>query len=110
LESGKPWFSPLVEQLRTCDHLITIITRPEAFYNLWINFEIGVAFGDEKFSKVLVFGGVSCNSIPHPIGGLQLIDTGDSNRLYRDLKQIGIERAEEYRIEFAKLFRQCATT
>ena len=31
LESGEPWFTPLVEQLRTCDELLAIITRPEGF-------------------------------------------------------------------------------
>jgi hypothetical protein len=28
LDSGAPWFSALVEQLRTCDELLAIITRP----------------------------------------------------------------------------------
>jgi hypothetical protein len=31
LESGAPWFTPLVEQLRDCDELLAIITRPEGF-------------------------------------------------------------------------------
>ena len=30
LESGAPWFSPLVEKLREATCLVTIITRPEA--------------------------------------------------------------------------------
>src|SRR5438552_8760976 len=95
LESGAPWFSPLVEQLRKCDHLVTVVTRPDTFRNLWINFEIGAAFGSGKYPKILVFGGVPLYAIPSPIVGLQLIDTGDGNRLFRDLKQIGIEQAEE---------------
>jgi hypothetical protein len=106
LESGAPWFSHLIEQLRKCDHLVTIITRPEAFRNLWINFEIGAAFGSNKFPKILVFGGVSWEDLPHPIAGLQLVDTGDGNRLIRDLKLIGIAKVEDHIDEFAKLFRQ----
>jgi hypothetical protein len=106
LESGAPWFDPLVQQLRTCDQLITIITRPEAFRNLWISFEIGAACGSGKRPKIFVYGGISWEGIPHPIAGLQLIDTGDTNRWVRDLKAIGIDRIEEYRTEFAKLFRQ----
>ena len=89
-----------------CDHLITIVTRPETFRNLWINFEVGAAFGSGKYPKVIVFGGVPWDAIPYPIVGLQLIDTGDGNRLFCDLKQIGIERAEDHRQEYAELFRQ----
>ena len=45
LESGAPWFTPLVEQLRAADALLAIITRPEAFRSLWMSFEIGAGFG-----------------------------------------------------------------
>ena len=108
LESGAPWFTPLVEQLRQCDSLVTLITRPEAFRNLWISFEIGTAFGSSKLPKILilVYGGVSWEDIPHPIGGLQLMDTGDTNRWIRDLREIGIDRVEDFKDDFAVLFRQ----
>lgn len=109
LESGAPWFSPLVEQLRTSDALIAIITRPEAFRSLWISFEIGVGYGSGKLPKVFVFGGVSWEHIPHPLAGLQLIDTGDTNRWIRDLQAIGIERAPQHQNDFATLFRQTKT-
>ena len=72
LESGAPWFSPLVQKLREADGLATLITRAEAFGNLWISFEIGVAYGSNKFPKIFVFGAVAWNNIPHPIAGLQL--------------------------------------
>jgi len=106
LESGEPWFTPLVEQLRSCDELHAIITRPEGFRSLWMNFEIGAAFGSRKLPKIFVFGGVSWEEIPHPIAGLQLIDTGDSNRWLRDLKSLGIESVAHYKPQFDELFRQ----
>ena len=109
LESGAPWFTPLVEQLRDCDELLAIITRPEGFRSLWMSFEIGAAFGSRKLPKIFVFGGVSWEDIPHPIGGLQLIDTGDSNRWLRDLQSLGIERVTEYKPQFDELFRQTRT-
>src|SRR5882724_320044 len=59
LESGAPWFTPLVEELRGCKALLAIITRPEGFHSLWLSFEIGAAFGSAKLPKVFVFGGVS---------------------------------------------------
>src|SRR5437764_199863 len=83
LDSGAPWFTPLVEQLRDCDELLAIITRPEGFRSLWMSFEIGAGFGSRKLPKIFVFGGVSWESIPHPIGGLQLIDTAVPNRRSR---------------------------
>ncbi len=106
LESGAPWFQPLVDELRNCDYLVTIITRPEAFRNLWISFEIGTAFGSKKLPKILVYGGVPWESIPHPMGGLQLIDTGDTNRWVRDLKAIGVDLIEDHIGAYARLFRQ----
>jgi hypothetical protein len=106
LESGAPWFDPLVTELRQCNEVVAIITRPQAFQNLWINFEIGVAFGSGKFPKILVFGGVLPAQVPHPIGGLQLIDTGDTNRWTEDLRKISIDRVDDYRDEFARLFKQ----
>jgi len=108
LESGAPWFSPLVEQLREADGVITIITRSETFHNLWISFEIGVAYGSKKFPKIFVFGGVPWNDIPHPIGGLQLTDTGDTNRWIGDLRNLlEVEDiSKELETEFAILFRQ----
>ncbi len=69
LESGRPWFEPLVEELRNCDHLLTLITRKEAFQNPWINFEIGVVFGCRKPLAVLVYGGVGWEHIPYPLRG-----------------------------------------
>jgi hypothetical protein len=106
LESGAPWFTPLVEQLRDCNELLAIISRPEAFHSLWMSFKIGAGFGSRKLPKIFVFGGVSWESIPHPIGGLQLIDTGDTNRWLRDLQSLAIVRAAEFQHDFAKLFRQ----
>ena len=88
LESGAPWFNPLIEQLRDADGVITIITRSEAFRNLWISFEIGVAYGSRKYPKIFVFGGVPWDDIPHPLGGLQLSDTGDKNRWIGDLRNL----------------------
>jgi hypothetical protein len=109
LDSGAAWFTPLVEQLRDCDELLAIITRPEGFRSLWMSFEIGAAFGSRKLPKIFVFGGVSWEDIPHPVAGLQLIDTGDTNRWLRDLKALGINRVSEHRDDFACLFRQNRT-
>jgi hypothetical protein len=109
LESGAPWFTPLVEQLRDCDELLAIITRPEGFRSLWMSFEIGVAFGSRKLPKIFVFGNVSWEDMPHPVAGLQLIDTGDTNRWTRDLELLGIKRVSEHHHDFAHLFRQNGT-
>ena len=107
LESGAPWFNPLIEQLRDADGVITIITRPEAFRNLWISFEIGVAYGSRKYPKIFVFGGVPWDDIPHPLGGLQLSDTGDKNRWIGDLRNLLDVKdiSNELQAEFAILFR-----
>jgi hypothetical protein len=108
LESGAPWFTPLLEKLRECNDLLVMITRPEAFSNPWINFEIGAGFGSGKKPRILVYGGVSWDRIPHPIGGLQLIDTGDGNRWVHDLEQIGVskERDSEIYDRRSRTFRQ----
>ena len=107
LESGAPWFIPLIEQLRDADGVITIITRSEAFRNLWISFEIGVAYGSRKYPKIFVFGGVPWDDIPHPLGGIQLSDTGDKNRWIGDLRNLlEVEDiSKELQAEFAILFR-----
>jgi len=107
LESGTPWFSPLIEQLRDADGVITIITRSEAFRNLWISFEIGVAYGSRKYPRIFVFGGVPWDDIPHPLGGLQLSDTEDTNRWIGDLRNLlEVEDiSKELQAEFAILFR-----
>jgi hypothetical protein len=109
LESGAPWFTPLVERLRAADALLAIITRSEAFRSLWMSFEIGAGFGSGKLPKIFVFGGVSWEHIPHPLAGLQLIDTGDTNRWVRDLQSLGVERVTDHQNEFATLFRQTPT-
>ena len=107
LESGAPWFNPLIEQLRDADGVITIITRSEAFRNQWISFQIGVAYGSKKHPKIFVFGGVPWDDIPHPLGGLQLSDTEDTNRWIGDLRNLlEVEDiSKELQAEFAILFR-----
>lgn len=106
LEAGKPWLGTLLDSLANADGLLTIITNEEAFSNLWINFEVGVAYGAKKLPKIFVFGGIDIGFAKYPIRGIQLISTGDTNRWIKELKSIGCIKVEEYQKEFALLFRQ----
>jgi hypothetical protein len=105
LASGEPWFNLLVDEIRHCDELFVMVTRHETFNNLWINFEIGMFFGRKKSPKILIFGGFPVADIPHPIGGLQLIHTWNTNRWVKDLRDAGVNKIDEGWRKFGELFQ-----
>ena len=106
MEIGKPWFEPLVEKLKTSEILVVLITNKSAYDNLWVNFEIGVSFGANKSPIIFVFGGVGFIEMKYPIRGLQVLDTGDTNRWKIELQKIGCANIDEHEKSFAQLFRQ----
>jgi len=107
LEAGAPWFEPLIKAIKESAAFITIIPRPgSSFKNLWVNFEIGLAIGCGKKPKVFVFGGVEWSQLEYPLRGIHLIDTGDTNRWTKELKEIGFEINKDVEEKLAELFNQ----
>ena len=108
LEAGNIWMADIFKSLQECDELIVLITRKEAFENLWINFEIGAAIGREKKPKILICGGIDFSEMKYPIKGIHCIGTGDTNRWEKEFNDLG------YKINdsklFAKLFKQIDPT
>ena len=80
LPSGSIWMNDIFVALQDCDELIVLITRKQAFTNLWINFEIGYAIGKGKKPKILIWGGIDFAEMEYPIRGIHCIGTGDTNR------------------------------
>lgn len=70
----------IISALQEFDEIIVLITRKEAFDNLWINFEIGAAIGRGKKPKIFVWGGVGFSDMKFPMKGFHVIGTGDTNR------------------------------
>jgi len=104
LSSGNIWMADIFNSLQNCDELIVLITRKEAFNNLWINFEIGAAIGREKKPKILICGGIDLAEMKYPIKGIHCIGTGDTNRWVKELGSLGYKIVD---LEpFAKLFGQ----
>jgi len=106
LEAGVPWFEPLIEAIKKSNAFIAIIPKPESsFQNLWINFEVGLAIGSGKNPKIFVFGGVDWSKLEYPLRGIQLIDTGDTNRWIKELTDIGFNVTKEIEGKLAGLFQ-----
>jgi hypothetical protein len=104
LSAGNIWMSDIFNSLQKCDEFITLITRKEAFKNLWINFEIGAAIGREKKPKILIWGGIDLSEMLYPIKGIHCISTGDTNRWVEEFNSLGYQIKD---IEpFARLFKQ----
>jgi hypothetical protein len=104
LQSGNLWMSDIINSLIEMDEVLILITRKDAFKNLWINFEIGAAIGRKLKPKIFVFGGVSLSDMEYPMKGIHVISTGDTNRWVLEFKRLGYEIKN---IEpFSKLFCQ----
>lgn len=104
LASGNIWMADIFTSLQKCDELIVLITRKEAFDNLWINFEIGAAIGREKKPKILICGGIDLSEMKYPMKGIHCIGTGDTNRWIKELDSLGYKIIDSK--PFAELFRQ----
>jgi hypothetical protein len=106
LDSGQAWLPAVLEELRNCDELIVLITSRETFLRPWINFEIGVLVGQNRTPKIFVFGAIlPWKEIPRPMADFPLTDTGKTERLVSDLKEIGIAVDGQTQEELARLFR-----
>lgn len=104
LPSGNIWMEDIFSALQNCDELIVLITRKEAFSNLWVNFEVGSAIGRKKKPKILIYGGVDLAELKYPLKGIHCISTGDTNRWVREFDFLGYKIKETK--QFAELFRQ----
>ncbi|OFY86605.1 MAG: hypothetical protein A3F72_09025 [Bacteroidetes bacterium RIFCSPLOWO2_12_FULL_35_15] len=104
LPSGNVWMGDIFSALQDCDELIVLITRKEAFCNLWINFEVGSAIGRKKKPKILIWGGIDLAEMKYPIKGIHCIGTGDTNRWEKELGSLGYKF--ENKKPFAELFKQ----
>ena len=104
---GQAWLPSVLEELRSCDQLIVLITSRETFSRAWINFEIGVMIGLNRIPKIFVFGAIlPWKDIPRPMADFPLTDTGNTERWVNDLKEIGIDVNGQTQEELATLFRQ----
>jgi hypothetical protein len=114
LRSGRPWFEPLIEEVRLSQETFVLITHERHFTNLWINFEVGMALGRKDGSpKIFVFGGIPWDKLAYPLRGLHLIDTGDSNRWVTDIRNaVAPTNPETFNEDlvqkFGCFFRQCS--
>ena len=106
LAAGEPWFEPIIKTVRSCKAFLAIITRPEAFKNLWINMEVGIAYGSRKTPKIFVYGGVPFEAAAFPLCGFHMIGTGDTNRWHAELSEIGFVVPKTLVSAFAAAFRQ----
>jgi|GEM_PF-5937740 len=104
LGSGNVWMGDIFAALQNCDELIVLITRTEAFSNLWINFEIGAAIGRGKKPRILISGGIDLADMKYPIKGIHCISTGDTNRWNNEFESLGYKITDH--ASFAKLFKQ----
>lgn len=104
LTAGGVWIADILNCLRTFDEMIVLITRKEAFENLWLNFEIGAAIGRDKKPKIFVWGGISMSDMKFPMKGIHCISTGDTNRYVDELGNLGYRITDH--APFADLFKQ----
>lgn len=107
LESGSLWMDGIIRALQSMTHLVVLVTTDEALRSPWIHFEVGAAIGRGLKPKIFVFGGIdiSAGAVP-PLSGLQLISTGNTNRVIADLKDLGYEVGREHEGQLARLFKQ----
>jgi hypothetical protein len=103
--TGEPWLNAIMNSLGACDHFVALITKREHFNNRWIQFEVGYALARIR-PQVFVFGQIPMDP-PLPLGGLQLIGTGNTKRVENALSALGVEWNKEAINAFAHLFRQC---
>lgn len=109
LAAGAPWFEPLIDAIKKSAAFITIIPQPgSSFQNLWINFEVGLAMGCGRQPKIFIFGGVNWSLLEYPLRGIQLIDTGDTNRWIKELTDIGFNISKDVEEKLAALFQPVA--
>jgi hypothetical protein len=98
MEPGEPWFARLLREIKSGAELWVLITRVEALSNPWINFEIALSLGVDRYPKILVFGGIhppqSC-----PIAELRWIGTGITEEW-----QIALEKSLEAKIDSDHLY------
>jgi len=107
LDSSQAWLPVVLEELRSCDALIILITSRETFSRPWINFEIGVLVGQNRTPKIFVFGAIlPWKEIPRPMADFPLTDARNTNQWLSDLKEIGIDVGGQTEEKLATLFRQ----
>ncbi len=104
LSCGNIWMSDIFIELQECDELLVLITRQDAFDNLWINFEIGAAIGRKLKPKIFIFGEIDFSYIKYPIKGIHCIATGDTNRWTEELQKLDYDIKDH--IPFSLLFKQ----
>jgi TIR domain len=104
LASGNIWMSDIFTALQECDELIVLITREDAFKNLWINFEVGAAIGRKKKPKIFICGEINLDEMKYPIKGIHCIGTWDTNRWVKELDSLGYKKIDQK--PFAELFKQ----
>jgi hypothetical protein len=108
IPSGVPWISRIFNSLDACSHFAGLIVQKEDFENRWIPFEAAYIMGRKVDMNVFVFGGITMSDCPPPLSFLQLIDTGNTERVWNALQAMGVNENPESIRDFAHLFRQCS--
>jgi hypothetical protein len=102
IQSGGIWMADIIEALQKCDEIIVLLTRKEAFDNLWISFEVGAAIGRKIKPIIVISSGVHLNDMKFPLKGLHCIEMGDTNRWVKEFGRLGYTITDH--TPFSKLF------
>lgn len=104
IQSGGVWMADIIDALQKCDEIIVLITRKDAFDNLWISFEVGAAIGRKIKPIIVVSSGVHLNDMKFPLKGLHCIEMGDTNRWVKEFGRLGYTIIDH--TPFSNLFKQ----
>jgi hypothetical protein len=97
VKSGEPWYAAILEGIRRSQVIISLLS-PAALDRRWINFEAGVAFGQESRVIPVAWRGLSKGDIGMPLAHLEardLHDDGDLKALLYDIASICGTPADE---------------
>jgi hypothetical protein len=107
IDSGDLWLCRIFERLEKCARFVALIADAQDFENKWILFEAAFAKGRGLRPAIFVFGQLEMTDCPWPLAALQLIDSGNTDRVQKAMCELGVVWETQAEADFAHLFRQC---